>query len=160
MIEYKTIDHFKPGLIETLVKKCYERLIHYFPHEKQRLYSRWENEDLEAFNNPETVGKYVLFTCIGNKPIGYFSWDDRRYPVGIVGQNCILPNYQGKGYGKKQIERIIKIFQDKKFSKIQAITGDHDFFSSAQKMYINCGFKVQRKLKGDFFELIEFSIKI
>jgi GNAT superfamily N-acetyltransferase len=160
MIKYKTIDHFKPGLIETLVKKCYEKLIAYFPDERQRFYSQWEKEDNEAFNNPETIGKHVLITCINNNPIGYFSWDDRQYPVGIVGQNCILPNHQGKGYGRKQIEMIIKIFQDKKFSQIRATTGDHDFFKSAQKMYSDCGFRLQRKTKGDLFELIEFSINI
>jgi GNAT superfamily N-acetyltransferase len=160
MVEYKTIENFKPGLIEKLVKTCYKRLIDYFPYEKQRFYHQWEKEDNEAFSNPEIIGKYVLFTCISNNPIGYFSWDDRQYPLGIVGQNCILPNYQGLGYGRKQIELIIKIFQDKKFNEIRAITGDHDFFISAKKMYTNCGFQEQRIMKGDLFELIEFSKQI
>jgi hypothetical protein len=49
---------------------------------------------------------------------------------------------------------IIKGFQDKKFNEIRAITGDHDFFISAQKMYTNCGFQELRKMKGDLFKLI------
>jgi GNAT superfamily N-acetyltransferase len=157
MIDYKTTDNFRPGRIEKLLKICYKRLIDYFPDEKQRFYRQWEKEDNEAFNNPETIGKYVLFSCIRNIPIGYFSWDERQYPVGILGQNCILPDYQGQGYGRKQIEFIIKIFQDKNFHQIRVITGDHDFFRSAQKMYTNSGFQVERKIKGDLFTLIEFS---
>jgi GNAT superfamily N-acetyltransferase len=160
MIEYRTIDNFGSGLIEKLLKTSYQRLIDCFPDEKQRFYRQWEKEDNEAFNNPETIGKYVLFTCISNNPIGYFSWDDRQYPLGIVGQNCILPDYQGQGYGRKQIESVIKIFKDRKFNQIRATTGDHDFFISAQKMYANCGFREQRKMKGDLYKLIEFSKQI
>jgi GNAT superfamily N-acetyltransferase len=160
MIVYKTIDNFKPGLIENLLKTSYKRLIDYFPNEKQGFYHQWEKEDYEAFNNPDTISKYVLFSCLGNNPIGYFSWDDRQYPLGIIGQNCILPSYQGQGYGRNQIESLIKIFQDKKFNELRVVTGDHDFFIAAQKMYINGGFKEHRKMKGDLFNLIEFSKQI
>ncbi|MBN1415746.1 MAG: GNAT family N-acetyltransferase [Bacteroidales bacterium] len=156
MLEYKTIDNFKPGLIKRLLKNCYKGLIEHFPEEKQRFYRQWEKEDNETFNNPKTVGKYVLFSCINNSPIGYVSWDDRQFPLGIVGQNCILPDYQGKGYGKKQIELIIKFFQDNKFNEIQAITGDHEFFAPARRIYITCGFQELKKTKGDIFELVEF----
>jgi ribosomal protein S18 acetylase RimI-like enzyme len=97
---------------------------------------------------------------LGNNPIGYFSWDDRQFPLGIIGQNCILPNYQGQGYGRNQIESVIKIFQDKKFNEIRVITGNHDFYIAAQKMYTNCGFQEHRKMKGDLFNLIEYSKQI
>jgi|WetSurSiteA1Bulk_404760.scaffolds.fasta_scaffold121065_1 hypothetical protein len=160
MIDFKEINNFKPGLIEQLLKICYKGLIDYFPNEKQRLFCQWEKEDSDAFNNLDTIGRHVKFSCLDNNPIGYLSWDDRQYPIGIVGQNCIIPNYQGHGYGKKQIELIIKIFQDKKFKEIKAITGDHDFFISAQKIYINCGFHEHNKSKGDLFNLIEFSKQI
>lgn len=160
MTEYGNIDKFRSGLIEKLLKTSYQRLIDYFPDEKQRFYSQWEKEDYETFSNPDTIGKHVLFTCISNNPIGYFSWDDRQYPMGIIGQNCILPEYQGQGYGRKQIEKIVKIFKDKNFSEIKATTGDHDFFISAQKMYAYCGFQELRKWKGDLFNLIEFSKQI
>ncbi len=160
MIDFKEIDNFKPGLIEQLLKTCYKGLIDYFPEEKQRLFCQWEKEDSEAFNNLETIGRHVKFSCLDNNAIGYFSWDDRQYPLGIIGQNCILPNFQGQGYGKEQIELIIEIFQDKNFKEVKAITGDHDFFMPAQKIYISCGFKVQKRLKGDLFSLIEFSKQI
>jgi len=160
MIVYKKISNFSPGLIENLLKTSYKRLIDYFPNEKEKFYHEWENEDCEAFNNPDTIGEYILFSCLDNNPIGFFSWDDRKYPLGIIGQNCILPDYQGQGYGRNQIESVVKIFQVKKFHEIRVVTGDHDFFIAAQKMYINCGFKEDRKMKADLFNLIEFSKQI
>jgi hypothetical protein len=160
MISIKTIEDFKPGLILEILKVSYLKLIDYFPEEKQRLFSHWEKEDNDAFNNPETVGKHVLFSCIKNNPIGFFSWDDRQYPIGIVGQNCILPNYQGNGYGKKQIEWLIQLFQDNKFKEITVTTGDHPFFVSSQRMYVSCGLREQKKTKGDLFNLIKFSKRI
>ena len=156
MIDYKGIADFKPGLIEKILKTCYRQLIEFFPNEKDRFYRQWENEDKEAFINQDTIGNSILFTCIDNNPIGYFSWDNRQYPVGLVGQNCILPEFQGQGYGKRQIEYIVKIFQDRGYKEIKAITGDHKFFISAQKMYISCEFQEIGILQGDLFKLIEF----
>jgi GNAT superfamily N-acetyltransferase len=157
MIDFKTIEYFRPGLIEKILKTCYKRLIDIFPDDKDRFYSQWKHEDNEVFNNPDTIGKYILLTCLNNNPIGYFSWDNRQYPVGVVGQNCILPDFQGQGYGRRQIEFIIKIFQDKGFNEVNAVTGDHEFFISAKKMYINCGFQERRKMQGNIFRLIEFA---
>jgi GNAT superfamily N-acetyltransferase len=71
------------------------------------------------------LGKYLFFACLKDFPIGYCSWDERQYPVGIIGQNCILPEYQRQGYGRKQIELIINIFNDKNFNEIIVITGEH-----------------------------------
>jgi GNAT superfamily N-acetyltransferase len=156
MITHKPIGFFEKGLIQKLLKNSYRDLLTFFPDEKQRLYGQWEREDIEAFNNPDTIGKHVLITCINDDPVGYFSWDDRQYPLGIVGQNCILPDYRGKGLGKKQIEYLIGIFQRGKFNEIIAITGDHQYFISAQKMYLSCGFRQQRKIQGDLFQLVEF----
>ena len=156
MINFKPINNFKPGQIHKLVKICYQGLIEYFPNEKQRLYHQWENEDKAAFQNMNTIGRQVLFTCFNDKLIGYFCWDDRQYPIGMVGQNCILPDYQGLGYGMKQIEMIKNIFKDKKFEKMTAVTGDHKFFIPAQKMYEKCGLEIKEKRKGDLFELIEY----
>jgi len=155
MVDFKTIDKFKPGLIHSLLKISYAGFIERFPDEKEKSYTQWEQEDHNAFNYPLTIGKYVLFACMNNLPIGYCSWDDRQYPVGIIGQNCILPQYQRRGYGRIQIELIIKMFRDKNFREIRVITGEHDFFIPAQKMYQKCGFQERRRINGDLFNLIE-----
>jgi len=155
MVVFKTIDNFKPGLIQSIFEKSYAGFIDHFPNDKEIFYKQWEQEDSDAFNNPQTIGKYLLFACLKDSPIGYCSWDDRQYPIGIIGQNCILPEYQRQGYGRKQIELIIKIFKDKKFKEIRAITGEHEFFIPAQRIYEKCGFKERQRIKGNLFKLIE-----
>jgi ribosomal protein S18 acetylase RimI-like enzyme len=156
MITYKPIGFFEQGIIQKLLKNSYEDLFQYFPDERQRLYNQWEREDKEAFNNPDTIGKHVIFSCINDNPVGYYSWDERQYPRGIIGQNCILPDYQGYGFGKRQIEEVVGIFQSKKFNEIRVITGDHEFFHAAQKMYLSCGFQEHGKTPGNIFKLVEF----
>jgi len=157
MISYKTIDYFKPGIIQRLIKNSYQHLIPYFPAEKERFYKQWEQEDKNAFKNPDSIGKHVLFTCLNNIPIGYFSWDDRKYPQGIIGQNCIRADYQNQGYGKKQIELVISKFKESGFHTISVISGDHIFFTPAQKMYLSCGFQEQKRFREDLFEQIEYT---
>lgn len=158
-IEVKGINDFTPGLIQSMIKKSYAAFFDYFPAEKEWLYAHWEQEDLAAFENKH-IGNCVAFTCIDGQPVGYFSWDPRKFPVGIVGQNCILPEFRGNGYGSKQIEWIINHFRAENFMEIQVTTGDHEFFVRAQKMYKKCGFLEYQKRKDELFELIDMRTNI
>jgi GNAT superfamily N-acetyltransferase len=160
MIKHRPISDFKPGQIQELIKKCYQDLIDYFPSEKEKLYHQWENEDKAAFKKMETIGKLILFSCIEKNLIGFISWDNRQFPNGIVGQNCILPDYQGHGYGTKQLEKIIDILRNDKFKTLSAETGDHDFFIPARKMYEKCGFIIKEKRKGYLFDTIEYIVQL
>jgi len=155
MIDFKSIDNFKPGSIQRILKNSYAGFIDCFPRDKEKFYKQFEQEDNDAFNNPQTIGKYLFFTCLKGLAIGYCSWDERQNPIGILGQNCILPEYQRQGYGMKQIEFIFKIFKDEKFTEIRVITGEHEFFIPAQKMYEKCGFKELKRINGDLFKRIE-----
>ena len=156
MIKFKTIENFKPGLIQSLLKKSYAGFIDCFPNDKEKFYKQWEQEDCDAFNNPQTIGKYLFFVCLNDLPVGFCSWDDRQSPVGIIGQNCVLPQYQRQGYGRKQIELIIKMFTDKKFKEIRVITGEHEFFIPAQRIYKKLGFKERQRINGNLFNRVEF----
>jgi GNAT superfamily N-acetyltransferase len=119
------------------------------------LYHQWEQEEEEAFSNP-IVGNHILFTCIKDSPIGYFSWDDQKFPCGQIGQNCIIPQYQNQGFGKRQISVIEEKLKKSKYNEITVVTGAHDFFKPAQKMYLACGFHKKRTINGTSFENIEF----
>jgi GNAT superfamily N-acetyltransferase len=160
MIDIQTIDNFSPGLISSIVKKCYQGLIDAFPKEKDRLYQQWDKDDILAFTNKETIGKSVRFTCNNLIPVGYFSWDLRHYPSAIIGQNCILPEFRHQGIGKVQLEYMIAYFKEREFKEIKAITGDHNFFAAAQKMYTSFGFKETNKIQSDLFKLIEYTLAI
>jgi GNAT superfamily N-acetyltransferase len=155
MVTYKPISFFEKGRIQKILKASYQDFFIYFPGEKKKLYHQWEREEEEAFSNP-IIGNHVLFTCIKGSPIGYFSWDDRNFPIGQVGQNCIIPQYQNQGYGRKQIAVIEEKFKEFNFKEVTVVTGDHEFFAPAQKMYLACGFQKKRPINGTLFENVEF----
>ena len=155
MIIYKPIFLLEKGTIQKILKTCYQDFFFYFPNEKRKLYGQWEKEDEDAFNNT-TIGEHTLFTCVDDIVIGYCSWDDRNFPYGIIGQNCIIPSYQNQGYGKKQITVIEEKLKQYNFKEISVLTGDHKFFLPAQKMYLACGFRKKKISNGVLFKNIEF----
>jgi len=155
IVTFKPISSFKKGIIQKILKASYQDFFIYFPEQRKNQYLQWEQEEEEAFSNP-IVGNHALITCINDKPVGYFSWDDRKFPTGLIGQNCIIPQYQNQGLGKKQISVIEEKFKKIKFSEINVVTGNHDFFMPAQKMYLSCGFKQKRIFTDDLFDKIEF----
>jgi ribosomal protein S18 acetylase RimI-like enzyme len=55
----------------------------------------------------------------------------------------------------KQIELMIEIFKDRKFTEIRVITGDHEFFISAQRLYEKCGFNERQRFNEGLFKRIE-----
>jgi GNAT superfamily N-acetyltransferase len=159
MVSYKPISFFEKGILQKILKASYQDFFIYFPNEKKNLYQLWEREEEEVFSNP-IIGDHILFTCINSIPIGYFSWDDRNIPIGVIGQNCIIPQYQNQGYGRKQITVIEKRLREIKFTELNVVTGDHEFFVPAQKMYLACGFQKKRTFKGTLFTNIEFSKRL
>lgn len=91
-----------------------------------------------------------MITCLDDKPIGFASYDPRQGPEYVViGHNCILPKYQGKGYGKKQILELLRRLKALHFKKARVSTGDYLFFISAQRLYESCGFKKIDRIKAE-----------
>nr|AQS28971.1 hypothetical protein [uncultured archaeon] len=92
------------------------------------------------------------------------SYDPRQGPeFGIIGDNCILPKFRGNGYGKKQIEEILKRFRERKFRNARVSTSEHPFFISAQKMYPSIGFNETRRFKkkpDSKYRDIEYEMKL
>jgi GNAT superfamily N-acetyltransferase len=159
MIILKPVTSYKKGTISDILKLSYQDLISSFPNLKMELYARWEQEDQDAYDNP-VISDHVLFSCLNDTVIGYFSWDDRKYPTGIIGQNCIIPSQRNRGYGKRQIEAIEEKFRLSGFREISVLTGNHSFFYPAHRMYLSSGFKTGKITNGPMFEIIEFNKQI
>jgi RimJ/RimL family protein N-acetyltransferase len=108
--------------------------------------------DNGTFDNPDTIGRCTLFSCIDNQLIGFFNWDFRKIPhEGVIGHNCILPEHCGYGYGKEQIKEVMDIFLSRSTKVIKVTTDDHPFFIPAQNTYLSCGFlEVARSKSNDF----------
>lgn len=148
MLLFKPISGFQPGDLFQIIYQSYTKLI-----EKNRKcwggeIPKWKDFDRQAFGKPP-MAKCVFVTCLNKKPIGLASFDPRNKPkFGIIGQNCILPSYQGKGYGSKQILKILKVFKKRGIRSARVTTSEHPFFTPALKMYQQLGFKEVRRKKG------------
>jgi len=88
------------------------------------------------------------------------AYDPRPFPEAIVGQNCIVPEYRGKGFGRLQLRHLLAMLKSKGFEKATVTTTDNPFFEPAQRMYQACGFaEVKRRHEGHQ-RLIEYSIQL
>lgn len=149
MLQFVPLSKYKSGLLFQLLSKSYKGLIenYHLPH-KEKLIENWKKFDKEAFSNPK-ISNCVFITCIDDKPIGFASYDPRQGPeYGVIGHNCILPKYQGKGYGKKQILELLRRLKELHVKKARVSTGDHPFFISAHRLYLGCGFKIIDRMKA------------
>lgn len=163
ILTFKPISLYKPGSLSNIIYRSYVRLIKEYPKYWKQEKTKWDDFDKNAFDNPK-IGKCVFVTCLDENPIGVASYDPRPWPeFGEIGQNCILPEYQGRGYGKQQITEILRIFKENGVKKAIVTTSEHPFFVSAQKMYQGLGFKEVKRLPGGpdpNYGLIEFEKKL
>jgi len=116
------------------------------------------------FEHPDTVGACTFITTLGSEIVGMASYDPRQAPIlGIIGHNCILPEYQRKGYGKQQILEVIRRLKSKDVARAIVSTSEQPFFEPAHKMYLSCGFtELERKLKypHDFYRTIYYGMEL
>jgi GNAT superfamily N-acetyltransferase len=137
--------------------RCYFQLEKEEPELVALWKQMWKHYDDEIFQSPETVGKAGFLTRVDDQCVGFASYDPRQLPaVGIVGHNCVLPEFRGRGYGRAQIHEIIRIFKEKGCRSIEVTTADHPFFKPAYELYRSCGFREHSRALNDTipFELI------
>lgn len=158
MMRFTAITNYQPGDLYNIIHSSYTKLVEEYPEQWKTEKEKWKDFDQQAFANAK-IGACLFVTCENNIPVGLASWDPRKWPEsGEIGQNCILPEFQGKGYGKMQICEILRIFKEHYVKKALVTTSEHPFFTPAVKMYQSLGFKeVRRKVGGpdSRFKLIE-----
>jgi len=151
-------------MVYSLLARSYEEFISANPAFREQWLGDWTRYDEEVFSNPDTVGAAGFVTVVSGTPIGFGSYDPRQGPEwGIVGHNCILPEWRNKGYGRRQVGRILDIFRERGFKKAMVSTCDHPFFVPAQRMYLACGFvETGRRLNEQTPEhrIIEYEMKL
>jgi len=142
MIEFKQANEFERRIIYKLLCKSYIELLKAKPDCAEKYKADWKKIDDDTFDYPDSIGRCVLISTLNDDPIGFISWDPRRTPEeGKIGQNCIVPSYRGKGYGKLQIQKVLEILQAKATRIIRVTTDNYPFFVPAQKTYLSCGFR-------------------
>lgn len=69
---------------------------------------KWRVDDDFFFDDLSIGNKYCFVTTLHNTPIGFLAWDPRNLPdYAIVGDNCIIPEYKGNGYGTLQLQKAV-----------------------------------------------------
>ena len=140
MLKFTHITQYEAGIVFSLLSQSFGELWNGELEEKIRQF------DKDVFENPDTIGACAFILTLNGKPVGMASWDPRQGPeLGIIGYNCILPEYQGRGFGKAQIKEIFKRLKEQGFKKVIVTTGAHPFFEPADNMYLACGFKEIRR---------------
>ncbi len=133
---------FPQGTVLSLLRQSYEHYAAMEPDCFRKWNEGWKHYDSEICLYPDTIGACGFISCLGDTVIGFGSWDPRQFPErGIIGHNCILPAFRGKGYGKMQMIEILGRFRVRGFGKAVVTTGEAAFFEPARRMYRSCGFK-------------------
>ncbi len=142
------------GTIADILLQSYSPLLEQLPRARAaELQVEWREYDEAIFGEPETVGACGFVCTCDGQVVGFGSWDPREWPkTGKVGHNCILPQFQRKGYGRAQIEEILCRFARNGFIKAVVRTDEHPFFHPARKMYECCGFHEVAREPGSLLD--------
>jgi len=146
---FEPISLFSPGELADIIGRSYAELVEKWldPWEHER--EKWDEFDRQAFARPDTVGRCVFVSCLEQRAVGLGSYDPRPGPsYAIVGQNCVLPEYRGRGFGKRQIAEIFRRFGAKNVRAARVTTSEHPFFLPALSMYRDLGFREIRRFAG------------
>ena len=132
-----------PGVIASMLKRSYAELLESDQEHWGPEVPKWEQFDREVFDYPDTVGSCVFLSWSNtDQLVGFGSYDPRQKPeFGIVGHNCVLPEFRGRGFGKLQIQEILRRLRAKGIRCAKVSTNDHPAFIPAQRMYVACGFQ-------------------
>jgi GNAT superfamily N-acetyltransferase len=140
-------DRAEPGVLVSMLRRVYAPLMESDPETWGQEQAGWAEFDREVFQNPETVGACTFLTWSGDQLVGFGSYDPRQRPrFGIIGHNCILPEFQGRGFGSAQVREILRRFESMGIELARVSTGEHPFFIPAQRMYVAGGFREIRRL--------------
>ena len=152
------------GLIASMLKRSYADLVEADQEHWGPEVTKWEQFDREVFEHPDTIGACVFLTWSGDQLIGLASYDPQQRPeFGIVGHNCVLPEFRGRGLGKQQIREIVRRFRAMGITLARVSTGESPFFTPAQHMYTACGFREtgRRPWEGDPSQnMIDYEMKL
>jgi GNAT superfamily N-acetyltransferase len=149
MLTFAPISHFQPGALSDLIRRSYARLVQECSEHWKDEAKEWDDFDRQAFAHPGTIGTCVLISCLDDQPVGLASYDPRNEPeYGRVGQNCILPEFRGRGFGKQQILEVLRRLKGRRIRNARVTTSEHPFFLPARKMYEALGFKETRRFPG------------
>ncbi len=138
-IEFKKVGEFKRGILFELLADTYS-----FSNDiVQDFGTRWKENDNFFFDNLHIADECCFITTLNDKAIGFICWDPRNMLDYVeIGDNCIITDYKGNGYGKLQLKEAINRISSKGCKSIIVTTSD--ILIPAQRMYESVGFTLDQ----------------
>lgn len=139
-IEFRKITEFPRGTLAALLKDGYS----FEPRFERDCHKQWQEFDDFFYNTPHIAEFSGFMTVLEGKPIGFVSWNPTNLPESAeVGHNCILTEYKGKGYGKRQMREAVRRIIAQGAKKIVVCT--NEILVPAQHTYESAGFQFVKK---------------
>ena len=134
-IKFNKISDFNPGILFDLLSDAYS----FDKNIIDACIGKWRESDSFFFDNLHIADECGFITTFKDEVIGFINWDPRNLPqYAIIGDNCIISKYKGKGYGKLQIQEAINRVILHNVKKIFVSTTND--LIPAQRMYKSVGF--------------------
>jgi ribosomal protein S18 acetylase RimI-like enzyme len=119
--------------------------IHYLLEERFGVLGGKSWEDLKAEEIESSYKQHpdrVMVTELEGKIVGFASYSiDKGRKMGVVENNAVDPDYQNRGIGTSQIERVLEIFRENDMQLAEVVTGLDSGYTPARRMYEKCGFE-------------------
>jgi GNAT superfamily N-acetyltransferase len=142
ILRYEPIHGRQRGLLAAMLAQSYASLLRTDPDLWRPEEEKWDQFDRDVFDRPDAVGACVFLSSVGTRLVGFGSYDPRGAPeFGRVGHNCILPEFRGRGFGKLQVQEILRRLSARgiRVARVSTLSGAGHV--PAQRMYLGCGFR-------------------
>lgn len=134
-IRFRKVSDFPRGTIYSLLSQAYSFDEKY----EKACREKWRRDDDFFFDNPQIADRYAFITALDDEAIGFAAYDPRNMPESaIIGDNCIIPEHKGKGYGTLQLKELIRRITRNDVKRIYVSTNSD--LIPAQRMYERAGF--------------------
>ncbi len=156
-------DH-PPGTVASLLRRGYAELAESDPSFFGPRGPHWAQVDQAVVEHPRTVGRCTFVSVVGGQPVGLGSYDPSGGPeVGDVGHNVIVPEQRGQGFGRAQLDEILRRIRADGLAVARATTSEHPFFAPARHMYDAAGFVEASRHPGGpdpRYQLIDYELRL
>lgn len=104
-IAFQKITAFPRGTLVSLLTDAYS----FEPQFERNWREQWQEFDDFFYDNPHIAESCGFMTVLERNPIGFVTWDPTELPESAeIGHNCILTQYKGNGYGKRQMQEAVR----------------------------------------------------
>lgn len=102
-----------------------------------------EEETRGYFQQTDEPGKTTYIAWTGELPIGLIRVNAVNQETAFIYNFCILPSYQGEGYGAEVLRQTVSLLLQKPYPVIRlSVVTDN---ARALQLYLRCGFAIRAK---------------